>query len=330
MGKPLFKASNGDGFEILWETEDFLLDEFRQGKETRWLIHKRFASNPFRTACPCPFGQKLMQHLDRIVLDQKVVIGKEVIIEGPPLEALRVQGGRIGSIITLTDSEGKDFRGRIVRLSGKRASVLTFETFQSPTESLLEIILLQALPEKERMELIIQKATELGVSAIVPFKSEKSISLEERETKQKKAHRWQEIAIKAVQQSRRAKVPKIEHYRPFAEALEYCREEGLKILLWEKEGENLKEVLKRYSALHPSLKKGGEPACRTGKGGFETNRPGRTYIMIGPEGGFTGEEVKLAKRHGFIPVKLGQRILRTETAAITLIGILQYELGDLG
>jgi len=261
--------------------------------------------------------------MDRIVLDQKVVIGKEVIIEGPPLEALRFQGGRVGSILTLTDSEGKDFRGRVLRLSGRKASVLPFETFQSPTESPLEIILLQALPEKERMELIIQKATELGVSTIVPFKSEKSISLEERETKQKKAHRWQEIAIKAVQQSRRARVPKVEHYRPFAEALEYCREEGLKILLWEKEGESLKEVLKRFSALHPPLKKEGD-------GGFKTNRPERVCIMVGPEGGFTGEEVTLAKNQGFVPVKLGQRILRTETAAITLIGILQYELGDLG
>ena len=243
--------------------------------------------------------------MDRIVLDQKVVIGKEVIIEGPPLEALRFQGGRVGSIITLTDSEGEDFRGRVLRLSGKRASVLTFETFQSPTESPLEIILLQALPEKERMELIIQKATELGVSTIVPFKSEKSISLEERETKQKKAHRWQEIAIKAVQQSRRAKVPSVEGYRPFEKALEVCKDDGLKILLWEKEGESLKKILKPYL-------------------------PRRIYVMVGPEGGFTGEEVKLAKRHGFIPVKLGQRILRTETAAITLIGILQYELGDLG
>ena len=193
--------------------------------------------------------------MDRIVLDQKVVIGKEVIIEGPPLEALRVQGGRIGSIITLTDSEGKDFRGRVLRLSGKRASVLPFETFQSPTESPLEIILLQALPEKERMELIIQKATELGVSAIVPFKSEKSISLEERETKQKKAHRWQEIAIKAVQQSRRAKVPKVEPYRSFIESLEFCKEDVLKILLWEKEGESLRDVLKKYSALNPPFQR---------------------------------------------------------------------------
>jgi 16S rRNA (uracil1498-N3)-methyltransferase len=127
--------------------------------------------------------------------------------------------------------------------------------------------------------------------------------LEEREAKQKKAHRWQEIAVKAVQQSRRAKLPRVESYRSFQEALKVCQKEGLKILLYEKEGENLKNVLRE-------------------------NPPQRIYAMIGPEGGFTEEEVKLAKEKGFIPIQLGQRILRTETAAITLIGILQYEWGD--
>ena len=243
--------------------------------------------------------------MDRIILDQKVHIGKEVLMKGPPLEALRFQGGRAGSIVTLTDSEGNDFRGRVLRLSKEEASILIFESFPFSTESSLEIILLQALPEKERMELIIQKATELGVSAIVPFKSERSISLEERETRQKKAHRWQHIAIKAVQQSRRAKVPWVGEYRSFEETLEDCRGNGLKIVLWEKEGENLKNILKQ----HPTR---------------------IIYVMVGPEGGFTEGEVELAKEEGFVPVKLGQRILRTETAAIVTVGILQYELGDLG
>jgi 16S rRNA (uracil1498-N3)-methyltransferase len=242
--------------------------------------------------------------MDRIILDRKVEIGKEVLMKGPPLEALRFQGGRVGSIVTLTDSRGGDFRGRVLRLSEAEASIFIFDAFLSPTESSLEIILLQALPEKERMELIIQKATELGVSSILPFQSERSISLMEREARQKKAHRWQQIAVKAVQQSRRAKVPYVGECRPFPEVLGNCRRDGLKILLWEKEGENLKSVLRR----HPTQK---------------------IYVMVGPEGGFTEGEVKLAKDKGFIPVKLGQRILRTETAAITMVGILQYELGDL-
>jgi 16S rRNA (uracil1498-N3)-methyltransferase len=243
--------------------------------------------------------------MDRIVLDRKGDIGREVLIRGPRLEALCFQGGRVGSIITLTDSKGNDFRGRVTRLSEDEASIFIFDAFPSSTESSLEIILLQALPEKERMELVIQKATELGVWAILPFQSERSISLKEREAKQKKAHRWQHIAVKAVQQSRRARVPYVGECRPFHEVLEDCREDGVKVLLWEKKGEGLKGVLRR----HPTQ---------------------RIYVMVGPEGGFTDGEVKSAKGKGFIPVKLGQRILRTETAAITMVGILQYELGDLG
>jgi len=242
--------------------------------------------------------------MDRIILNQKVELGKEVLIQGPPLEALGFQRGHVGSLITLTDSEGKDFRGRILRLSGAEASILIFEAFLSPTESPLEIVLFQALPQKERMELIIQKATELGVSAILPFESERSLSLQEREAKQRKAHRWQQIAVKAGQQSRRAKVPYVGECRPFQQVLDDWNEDGLKILLWEKEGRNLKSVLRQHSDQ-------------------------KIYVMVGPEGGFAEAEVKLAKEKEFIPVKLGQRILRTETAAITLVGILQYELGDL-
>jgi 16S rRNA (uracil1498-N3)-methyltransferase len=240
--------------------------------------------------------------MDRIVI-KEIVIGKEVVVEGPPLEALRFQGGRAGSLVTLTDRTGRDWRGRVLQLSHEKAVVFPFEAFPASTESPLEIILLQALPEKERMEWIIQKTTELGVSVIVPFKSGKSISLEEREAKQRKAHRWQEIAINAVRQSRRAKVPLIQAYRSFQESLEFCRGAELKLILWEKEGKGLKEILK------PS-----ETIC----------------VMVGPEGGLTSEEVASAEKFEFIPIKLGQRILRTETAAIALVGIIQYELGDLG
>jgi 16S rRNA (uracil1498-N3)-methyltransferase len=87
----------------------------------------------------------------------------------------------------LTDSEGEEFRGRVLRLSETEASIFIFDVFPLHTESSLEIVLLQALPEKERMELIIQKATELGVLAIIPFISKKSISLEEREARSKRS-----------------------------------------------------------------------------------------------------------------------------------------------
>lgn len=261
--------------------------------------------------------------MDRIILDRKISIGNELQMKGPPWEALCFQGARVGSLVTITDSEGKDFRGRLLRLSEAEASLFIFDTFPSSTESSLEITLLQALPEKERMELIIQKATELGVSAILPFQSERSISLVEREAKQKKTHRWQHIAVKAVQQSRRARVPWVGKCRSFQEVLEDCKGGGLKILLWEKMGEGLKDILKKYFLLNP-------PFREEGPRGVETYHPSKVYVMVGPEGGFTEGEVSSARAEGFIPVKLGQRILRTETAAITIVGIIQYELGDLG
>lgn len=242
--------------------------------------------------------------MDRILIDKNISIGQEIFIEGPPLEALLFHQVRKGSILTITDSKGDDFRGRLTSLNHEKASIIIFDKFHSPTESIIEIILLQALPNKERMEWIIQKTTELGVSKIIPFKSTKSISLEEREAKQKKAHKWQDIARKASEQCRRARIPKIESFKTFKEVIESCEDESLKIILWERKGERLKEVLKKHT--------------------FK-----KIYIMVGPEGGFTEDEVFLAIKKGFIPVKLGQRILRTETASITLVGILQYELGDL-
>ena len=243
--------------------------------------------------------------MDRIVVGQKIRVGTEVLVKGPPLEALRFQGAREGSIVTLTDAEGGEFRGRVTHLSAAEASILPFDLFMSSTESPLDIVLFQALPERERMELIIQKGTELGVAAIIPFKSERSISLEEREKKQKKAHRWQHVAVQATKQSRRAGILRVGAYCSFTEALELSREESFKIILWEKEGGHLKTML-------------------------GASLPRKIDALVGPEGGFTEAEVRQAQAKGFLPVKLGQRILRTETAAITLVGILQYAVGDLG
>lgn len=233
--------------------------------------------------------------------------GQRIRITGEGLEGLTFRKARPGELATLTGEGGREFRGRVLSINRREAWVLVFESLVPPTESSTKIILLQALPDKERMELIIQKATELGVHSIVSFKSKRSVSLEEREGRQPKAHRWQSIAIKAAQQSRRGTVPIIEPYCDFSRALCYAEESALKVLLWEKESDNpLRGVLKSQGNCD------------------------RVVLMVGPEGGFDPREVQMAKERGFIPVTLGRRILRTETAAIVLVGILQYELGDLG
>jgi len=233
--------------------------------------------------------------------------GQRIRIAGKGLRALNFRQARPGGLVTLTVREGGEFRARVLSINSREAWVLPFESLVPPTELSTRITLLQALPDKERMELIIQKATELGVSSIVPFKSKRSISLQDREKKQPKAHRWQLVAIKATQQSRRGRVPLVEPYCDFSEALEYAEGNDLKIILWEKGRDHpLREVLKS-------------------RGNY-----GRVALVVGPEGGFDPEEVHRAQEKGFIPVTLGRRIVRTETAAIVLLGILQYELGDLG
>lgn len=233
--------------------------------------------------------------------------GQKIRITGEGLDGLSFREARPGELVTLTGEGGGEFRGRILSINPREAWVFVFKSLTPPTESPAKITLLQALPDKERMELIIQKATELGVSSIVPFKSRRSVSLAERERKQPKAHRWQSIAVRAAKQSRRGRVPLLEPYCDFSEALKYAEGNDLKVILWEKgNGNPLRDVLR------------------------SRRNCGQVAMMVGPEGGFEIEEVRRAQEQGFIPVTLGQRIMRTETAAIVLVGILQYELGDLG
>jgi 16S rRNA (uracil1498-N3)-methyltransferase len=213
---------------------------------------------------------------------------------------------RLGEIITVQDKKERHFRGRVLRISGSGCVVRLFELLGKRTESPLHILLLQSLPAKERMEWIIQKATELGVNRIVPFFSEHSITLEEREKRQRKAHRWPVVAQKASKQCRRAEIPVLEPYTDFQNALGYANGYDLKIVLWEKE---------RDHGLNKFLS--------------DDVRPYRICVLIGPEGGFAAREISMARAKGFLSIGLGPRILRTETAAITIIAIIQHIWGDL-
>ncbi|MBI4950192.1 MAG: 16S rRNA (uracil(1498)-N(3))-methyltransferase [Deltaproteobacteria bacterium] len=234
----------------------------------------------------------------RIILSG-ATIGGEFDIQNDAFVALMRWRPRIKEAMTVV-SGGSLFRARIEHLGDKGARIKVFEEM-GPIGSEIEITLLQALPEKERMELIIQKTTELGVASIIPFKSEKSISIDERDSAQKKSHRWQEAALKAAKQSRRPDIPSIEPFCAFEDALR--TEAGLKIMLWEKSGlPSLKGVLRGY------------------------NGPGPVALLSGPEGGFTDEEAETAKGAGFVPVSLGNRILRAETSAIAATGIIAYEV----
>jgi 16S rRNA (uracil1498-N3)-methyltransferase len=241
----------------------------------------------------------------RIAVPTPLQTGREIALEGDPFAALLAREPLQGEIITITDSSGREFRGRITELGKERARCHIFEELTEPTEPPFDLSLFQALPARERMELIIQKTTELGVKVIVPFKSRHSISLAEREAIQPKAHRWQSIALKATKQCRRAIVPWVGPFCSFEQALEQARPLDLKIILLEKEEERLTPLIR------------------------DMPPPQGIALMVGPEGGWDGEEVEQARQEGFLSVGLGGRILRTETAAIAACAILQYEWGGL-
>ncbi|BCR04819.1 hypothetical protein DESUT3_18880 [Desulfuromonas versatilis] len=230
----------------------------------------------------------------------------EVPLPDSAIRALEAWGARPGEILTVCDPQQTFYRARLSSLEPGRASVVPFEVFARPPESALAIEVYQALPQKERFELILQKLTEVGVARIVPYRSSRSISLEERDCGQKKSHRWAEVVLRASRQCRRARLPELFPMLGWEEAISLAGQADLKLMLYEGDAPwTLSEALDR-------------------------ERPVRIALLVGPEGGFTPAEVEQAGHLGFLPVSLGSRILRTETAAIVGAALVQFSLGDLG
>ena len=214
-----------------------------------------------------------------------------------------------GDKVIVFDGKGREFIGSLKTVTMDEVCVAIEKQLDISRESRFRIILAQGLARAEKMDIIIQKATELGVSEIIPFTASRVVSRLNSEQAAKKIQRWQRIAIEAAKQCRRDVIPRIEEIAKLSEVLNkysHSIEGYIKIIPWEGENRNhLKDILKPE----------GVSGC---------------IILIGPEGGFEEQEVALAEKAGFLPVMLGPRILRTETAAISIAAIIQYALGDMG
>lgn len=235
-----------------------------------------------------------------------VLLQQEIPLPPEAVTALNCWDPRLGEIYTLVDGREVYFRARLAQHGPQGSHVLPFEQLVLAPESALEIVVYQALPEKERFELVLQKLTEIGVQRIVPYVSRRSISLEQRDAGQKKSHRWPEIVLKASKQCRRGMIPELAPVLSWEDMLSEAASGDLRLLLYE--GETfwtLKEAMRRQN-------------------------PGRVALVVGPEGGFEAEETQGAQALGILPVSLGSRVLRTETAAILGAAMVQFALGDLG
>jgi 16S rRNA (uracil1498-N3)-methyltransferase len=242
-----------------------------------------------------------MQRLGEIRTNKRAAIDSGLSIQGRAFDAFLLWRLRPGEAVTITDKDNVLWRARVIRTSKDSAELRVFE--RRGTNPDVDVTLIQALPEKERMELIIQKAGELGATRIAPIKTARSISIEERESGQRKAHKWQEVALKASRQCRSSFITEVMPYRQFMDALGLCRGSGLNIMLVEKgDAVPIKDAL---------------------------SSPGRgrgICVLTGPEGGFEDHEINAAVQRGFTPVSLGQRILRTETASIAAMAVISCEL----
>ena len=204
-----------------------------------------------------------------------------------------------GDDLVIHDDLGNSYAGTVTAASSREVTVELAGKIDWNAESPLRITLFQGLLKGEKMDFVVQKATELGVDGIVPVITERS---QVRETR--KLPRWTKIAEEAARQSGRNAVPKLQETIHFDALPSSASPQG--IIYWEEGGDGLGAALERFRGV------------------------GDISLFTGPEGGFSEREVASAAGKGFLTATLGKRILRAETAALAAITIVQFALGDLG
>ncbi|MEQ1812856.1 MAG: 16S rRNA (uracil(1498)-N(3))-methyltransferase [Candidatus Nitrotoga sp.] len=218
--------------------------------------------------------------------------------------ASRVLRLRVNDEVYIFDGAGNELHGRICAIAGKSVRLDRLHSYAINRESPLHIVLAQALCSSEKMDWIVQKATELGVSAIQPLQTERSITRLSDERAEKRAEHWRRVTIAACEQCSRNTLPIVYPPQDFTRWLVAMRPSTATKLMLAPTSRN-------------SLSKQVKPAHSIA-------------LLIGPEGGWSAAEMEMSKQANFIPISFGARILRTETAAIAGITALQTLWGDLG
>ncbi|UYG00005.1 MULTISPECIES: 16S rRNA (uracil(1498)-N(3))-methyltransferase [unclassified Halomonas] len=239
--------------------------------------------------------------MPRLYVAAALSVGARVELpEGPARHVTRVLRMGEGAPLVLFDGQGQEAGVRLVEAGRKRSVVLVECVWSGEGESPLSVHLGQAISKGDRMDYAIQKAVELGVAAITPLYTERGdVRLKDEREAKKHAH-WQAVAESACEQSGRATVPVV--HPPMAlDAWLATRDESLKLMLH----------------------------LATGNRFDLAERPASAALLIGPEGGLTEQDIAAAESHGFTPLTLGPRVLRTETAPVVALTLLQHHFGDL-
>ena len=212
----------------------------------------------------------------------------------------------LGDSLQVVADDGISFVGEITAVTANTVTVAAREILRDSHEPDVAISLYQGLAKGDKMELVIQKAVEIGVTDIFPVAMDHSVVVLEVSKAGKKVERWQKIAEAAAKQSKRDIIPTVHQVMPLGQALQ-VKEQDLLLVAYESENQvSLKEVL-------------------------QSHKEAKTIgVVIGPEGGLSMEEVEAAVARGGIAVSLGRRILRTETAGLVAATAILYETDNLG
>jgi len=245
--------------------------------------------------------------MSRYFVNNTQIIENKITIIGEDYQHLKkVLRAVKGDIITVC-CDGFDYTAEINEISIDYLRSIIIDKEVNLTEPVLKVTLYQGLPKADKMELIVQKCIELGVNEIVPVMTERCISkINTIKDAQNKVIRWQKIALEAAKQCNRGIIPKIGMPIKFDEAAELASKMDLSVIPYEKESAIcFNDVVSKCSCITTAS------------------------IFIGPEGGFTQQEIQLAESQGIKKITLGPRILRTETAGMVALSLMMYELGDI-
>ena len=231
------------------------------------------------------------------VHDQVIEIG------GPDVNHMKnVLRMKPGEKAEISDGAGIEYLCEIDRYEEDAVILRILSSAGEPAELPSKIFLFQGLPKSDKMELIIQKAVELGVHEIIPVATNRAVVKLDEKKAAKKTERWNSIALSAAKQCGRSIIPQVAQVKNFGGALEYA--DGLDVVLIPYElAKGMEETKRIISSIEPGKSVG---------------------IFIGPEGGFEEEEIQKAMGMGALPVTLVRRILRTETAGFTILSVLMY------
>lgn len=243
--------------------------------------------------------------MSRFFVSKDSVKGSKISVLGEEAHHIvDVMRLKVGDGVVTFDGTGKEYVG-VIREAGKKSIVIEVTaTRESATALAPKVTLIQAIPKREKIEYLIEKATELGVNSIVPVFTDRTIPNWDEEKKTAHVLRWRKIAREASKQCGRLDIPEIPWIDRFSDLVNSKDMQGLKLIA--------------------ALQDGTEP-MRKAMEGFKGDH---IYIAIGPEGDFTPEEVKDAVSRGFKPVSLGLRVLKSDTAGLFALSAIDYEYSE--